>query len=106
MDAIVSLMYQSSTLLGTIIFVGALAYLGTAGISPSNVPLRRIVGYLSGGLMVVVGVFSLYFGANKLLILLYNRIYDFDIFHLEWTFLGLVAIIVGMLLVRQAFRRM
>ncbi|MGH2505450.1 MAG: hypothetical protein ACRDID_23310 [Ktedonobacterales bacterium] len=99
-------MYQSSTLLETTIFVGVLAYIGTAAISPSNIALRRLVGYLAGGLMVVVGVFSFYFGAAKLLTLLFAHIYTFDAFHIEWAFLGAVAIVVGMLLVRQAFRRM
>lgn len=106
MDTITAFMYQSSTLLGTIIFVGALAYIGTAAISPSNIVLRRIVGYLAGGILVIVGVFSFYFGASKLLILLFNHIYLFDSFRIEWTFLGAIAIIVGLLLVRQAFRRM
>jgi uncharacterized membrane protein len=68
--------------------------------------LRRLIGYLSGGLLVIVGVFSFYFGASKLLILLFNHIYLFDSFRIEWAFLGAIAIIVGMLLVRQSFRRM
>ncbi|MDE3228328.1 MAG: hypothetical protein KGO05_00480 [Chloroflexota bacterium] len=107
MDAIFSVMYQSSTLLGTFIFVGVLAYLGTAAISPGNVALRRFVGYCSGTLMVIVGVVSLYFGGERLLTLLFAQLYtSLDFYHVEWTFLGIVAIIVGLLMVRQAYRRM
>lgn len=106
MDAITSLMYQSSTLIGSIILVGVLAYLGTNAISPSNVILRRMVGYLAGAAMVAIGAFSLYFGASYLLTNLFAHIYIMDVNRLEWSFIGGVSIIVGLLLVRQAFRRM
>ena len=106
MDAITSLMYEPSTLVGSIILVGVLAYLGTTAISPSNVVLRRIVGYFTGGIMVIIGVFALYFGASKLLTLLFAHIYIMDVQRLEWSFVGAVALIVGLLLVRQSFRRM
>ncbi len=106
MDAITSLMYQSSTLVGSIILVGVLAYLGTNAISPSFLALRRMVGYLAGGLMVVIGVYSFYFGASKLLTLLFAHIYIMDVYRLEWAFIGAVSIIMGLVLVRQAFRRM
>lgn len=106
MDTITAFMYQGSTLLEAIILVGVLAYIGTAVISPSNFVLRRMVGYLSGGILVIIGVFSFYFGASKLLVLLFNHIYLFDSARIEWTFLGAIAIVVGLLLVRQAFRRM
>ena len=104
MDAITSLMYQNSTLLGSIIVVGVLAYLGSNAISPSNTALRRIVGYLSGSLMVVIGVFGFYFGASSLLTRLFAHIYIMDIQRLEWAFIGAASIIVGLVLVRQAFR--
>lgn len=107
MDTIFSLMYQNSTLVGTFIFVGVLTYLGTAAISPGNVALRRFVGYCSGTLMVIVGVVSLYFGGERLLTLLLAQLYtSFDFYHIEWTFLGIVAIVVGLLMVRQAYHRM
>ncbi len=106
MDAITTLMYQNSTLIGSIILVGALTYIGTNAISPENVTLRRLIGYLTAGLLVVIGVFSFYFGASKELMLLFAHVYQFDIFRLEWTFVGAVAIVVGLLLASQSFRRM
>ena len=106
MDTITSLMYQPSTLLGSIILVGFLAYLGTNVISPSHAAIHRMVGYLTGAIMVVIGVFALYFGASKLLTLLFAQIYILDVNRLEWTFLGAASIFVGLLIVRQSFRRM
>ncbi len=106
MDAITSLMYENTTLIGSIILVGALTYIGTNAISPENVALRRLMGYLTGALLVMIGSFGLYFGASKELMLLYAHVYQFDIFRLEWTFVGIVAIVVGFLLAGQSFRRM
>lgn len=106
MDAITSLMYESSTLVGSIILVGALTYLGTNAISPGNIGLRRFVGYLAGALLIIIGCFGFYFGASKELTLLLAHIYQFDAFRLEWMFVGLVAIIVGFMLARQSFRHM
>lgn len=106
MDTITSLMYQNSTLLGAIILVGVLAYLGTNAISPSNIILRHLVGYLTGTIMVVIGAFAFYFGASNLLTRLFAHIYSMDTQRLEWTFVGAVSIVVGLLIVRQSFRRM
>lgn len=60
-----SLMYQPSTLIAAIIVIGALAYIGTIAISPSNIELRRLVGYLTSIALVVIGVGSFFFGASK-----------------------------------------
>jgi hypothetical protein len=106
MDAIDTLMYQNSTLLGAIILVGALAYIGSNVISPTNVALRRLVGYLVGAALLVIGGYSFYFGVSKEWALLFAHIYTFDLFRLEWMFVGLLAIIVGLLLARQSFRGM
>lgn len=106
MEAITSLMYENSTLIGSIILVGALAYIGTNAISPDNIALRRLMGYLTATILVLIGAFSLYFGASKELMLIYAHVYQFDVFRLEWTFVGVVAIIAGLLLARQSLRRM
>ncbi len=106
MDAITSLMYYNSTLLGVIVLVGALSYIGANTISPENVLLRRFVGYLTGSILILIGVLGFYFGAAKEVILIYTHAYTFDLFRLEWTFVGAVAIVIGILLVRQSFRRM
>lgn len=101
-----SLMYQPSTLIAAIIVIGALAYIGTIAISPSNIELRRLVGYLTSIALVVIGVGSFFFGASKEVLLILEKVYDFDVFRIEWMFVGLLAIIVGMLLARQSLRRM
>lgn len=101
-----SLMYQPSTLIGAIIVIAALAYLGTNVISPSNAELRRLVGYLASIALVVIGAGSFVFGASKEVVLLLEKVYDVDTFRIEWMFVGLLAIIVGMLLARQSLRRM
>lgn len=106
MDPITSLMYENSTLVGAIILVGVLAYIGTNVISPSNPGLRRLVAYLCGLAQIIIGGFGFYFGASKEITLLFAQIYTLDIFRLEWTFIGAVAIIVGFVLVFQAYRRM
>jgi hypothetical protein len=106
MDLINSLMYQNSTLLGAIILIGGLAYVGTNVISPSNITTRRIVGYWTGTLLVLIGAYAFYFGASKEFTLVYAHIYLFDRYRLEWMFIGLLALVVGALLVRQSYRRL
>lgn len=105
-DSITSLMYENSTLIGAIIVIAALAYIGTNGISASNPGLRRLVAYLCGLSQLVIGGFGFYFGASKELTLLYAQVYDFDLFRIEWAFVGAVAIIVGFVLFYQARTRM
>ena len=101
-----SLMYQPSTLIGAIIIIAALAYLGTNAISPSHIELRRLVGYLASIALVVIGAGSFFFGASNVVVLLLEKVYAFDPFRIEWMFVGLLAIIVAMLLARQSLRRM
>jgi hypothetical protein len=101
-----SLMYQPSTLIVAIIVIAALAYVGTNAISPSNIALRRLVGYLASIVLVVIGVGSFFFGASKEVVLVLEKVYEFDAFRIEWMFVGLLALIVGMLLARQSLRRM
>lgn len=104
MDTITNLMYQNSTLIGAIILIGALAYLGTNTINPDHMSVRRIVGYLTGSLLVGIGTFSAYFGASKVVALIYAHIYTFDLFRIEWLGIGLLGLIAGFLIVGQAFR--
>lgn len=101
-----SLMYETSTLVGAIILVAALAYVGTNVISPSNIELRRLVGYLSSIALVVIGAGGFLFGASKELTLLLSKVYVFDAFRIEWMFVGALAIAVGLLLARQSLRRL
>lgn len=106
MDLFNSLMYQNSTLIGSIILVAALAYIGTNAISPSNVQLRRFVGYLTSAAMILIGAGGLYFGASKQVALVLAHIYIFDVFRVEWMVVGILSIAVGLLLAYQAQRRM
>ncbi|HEY7974357.1 MAG TPA: hypothetical protein VID72_03375 [Ktedonobacterales bacterium] len=106
MDLFNSLMYQNSTLLGAIILVAALAYIGTNAISPSNVVLRRLVGYLASAALVLIGTVGFYFGASKQIMLVLAHIYTIDLFRIEWMVVGLLAIGVGLLLAHQSLRRM
>jgi hypothetical protein len=106
MDTLNALMYQNSTLLGAIIIVGALAYVGSNVISPTSIVLRRLVGYLVGVVLLLIGGYAFYFGASKEWALLFAHVYTLDLFRLEWMLVGLLAIIVGFLLARQAYRGM
>ncbi len=104
MDTLTTLMYQNSTLIGVIIFVGALAYIGTNTINPEHIAIRRLVGYLTGTILVMIGAFSAYFGGSKLLGLLYAHVYILDVFRVEWLGVGLLALLVGFLIVFQSLR--
>jgi hypothetical protein len=106
LDQITNGMDSDSTLIGAIILVGLLAYIGTNTISPANVRLRRLVAYLSGAALIVLGALGFYFGASRELLLLYAKVYQFDTFRLEWAGVGAAAIIAGFLLMRQAYTRM
>ena len=98
-------MFYNSTVFGAILVVGALAYLGTLAFDPSQPLPRLIAGYLCGTALVLIGAGSFYFGAAFLLPLALSGVYFFDMLHMEWLGLGLVAIIVGALIMRQSFRR-
>jgi hypothetical protein len=106
MDLFNSLMYQNSTLIGSIILVAALAYIGTTAISPSNVTLRRLVGYLASAALILIGAGSFYFGASKQVTLVLAHIYIFDLYRIEWMVVGILSLAVGLLLARQARRGM
>jgi len=99
-------MYQNSTLLGAIILVGALAYIGSNTINPELITIRRIVGYLTGTILLMIGAFSAYFGGSKILGLLYAHVYILDMFRVEWLGVGLLALVVGFLIFAQSFRRL
>lgn len=106
MDLFNSLMYQSSTLLISIIIVAALAYIGTNVISPSNMALRRVVGYVASLALLLIGASGFYFGASKELTLLFAHTYVFDLYRVEWIIVGALSIAVGLFLARQSFRGM
>lgn len=101
-----ALMARQTTLVVVAIFVGVFAYLGANVITPEAALLRRVVGYLTGVPLIFVGLYSIIFGAGPQLTLLELGVYQADVFHLEWVFVGVVASVVGALLVRQAFRRL
>lgn len=106
MDLFNSLMYQNSTLIGSIILVAALAYIGTNVVSASNVALRRLVGYMTSILLVLIGLSAFYFGASKQVTLILAHVYIFDIYRIEWMVVGVLALAVGLLLARQSRRSM
>jgi hypothetical protein len=106
MDLFNSLMYQNSTLIGSIILVAALAYIGTTAISPSNVTLRRLVGYLASAALILIGAGGFYFGASKQVTLILAHVYIPDFYRIEWMVVGFLALAVGLLLARQARRGM
>ncbi len=106
MDKFTSMMYDNSTLIGAIIAIGALAYIGSNGINPTLRWLRKIVAYGCGIVLVALGALAFYFGASKLLIMIYVKDFQFDVFRLEWTAIGALAIAAGFMLVRQAYQHM
>lgn len=106
MDLFNSLMYQNSTLFVSIIIVAALAYIGTNVISPSNRSLRRLVGYVTGFALILIGAGGFYFGASKEVTLVLAHAYVFDLYRVEWIIVGALSIIVGLLLARQSYRGM
>ena len=106
MDLFNSLMYQNSTLIGSIIAVAALAYIGTNVVNPSNVQLRRFVGYLASAALILIGAGGFYFGASKQITLILAHVYIFDLYRIEWMVVGILALAVGLLLANQSLRRM
>lgn len=106
MDKFTSIMYNNSTLIGAIIVIGVLAYIGSNGISPTHLWLRKMVAYLTGIALVALGGLAFYFGASKLLILIYVKDFQFDVFRIEWTAIGALALVAGFMLVGQAYRHM
>jgi hypothetical protein len=106
LDTITTLMYQNSTLIGAIILVGVLVYIGVNGISPRHIRIRRIVAFCIGCALVIIGAFEFYFGASKEWEMLQSHIYQSDTFRLEWALVGVIAFITGILLVRQSHRDM
>ncbi|HEU0027248.1 MAG TPA: hypothetical protein VFQ25_09045 [Ktedonobacterales bacterium] len=105
MDSIFALMSYNSTLIGAIAAVGVLAYLGVLGIDPSHALPRLLTGYICGTALVLLGGLAFYFGAAYVLPLVLTGRYGFDTLHLEWIGVGVIALIVGALTVRQAFLR-
>jgi hypothetical protein len=105
MDVFNTLMQSNSTVFGAIILIGLLAYLGTNVVDPSHAALRRMVGYLSGTSLVLIGVLALYFGGSRELLLYGAHVYTLDTLGVEWVALGAVALIVGAGIVGYSFRR-
>lgn len=106
LDTITGVMYSNSTLIGAVIAIGALAYIGSNGISPTHLWLRRVVAYGAGIALVALGALAFYFGASKLLVLIYVKDFQFDVFRIEWTVIGALSLVAGFLLVRQGYRQM
>ncbi len=100
-----SAMISSTTLFGAILMAGSLVYLGTLAIDPVHPLLRVIVGYICGAALILIGVAGSFYGASFELPLLYEGAYYFDPFHMLWFGLGVVSLVVGALIVRQAFYR-
>jgi hypothetical protein len=98
-------MIDNTTLFGAILVVGVLAYVGSIAFDPSHPLPRLIVGYLCGTALILIGAGSFYFGAAFELPLVTSGVYFFDPLHMEWLGLGLVALFVGAMIVRQAYTR-
>lgn len=98
-------MMYNTTLFGAILAVGVLSYLGTVAFDPTHPLPRLIAGYICGTTLVLIGALGLYYGASFELPLLINGAYFFETLHMEWLGLGLVALIVGVLIMRQAYYR-
>ena len=100
-----NLMFYNSTLFGAILAVGALAYLGAVAFDPTHPLPRLIAGYVCGAALVLIGAGSFYFGAAFELPLAFSGVYFFESLHMEWLGLGLVAMLVGVVIMRQAYLR-
>ncbi len=98
-------MISNTTLFGAILTVGALVYLGALAIDPTHPLLRLIVGYICGAALILIGVAGIYYGGSFELPLLYEGAYFFEPLHMLWFGLGVVALVVGTLIVRQAYYR-
>lgn len=99
------LLGHSSTLFTTILIVGALAYLGAIAFDPTHPAPRIIAGYVCGATTLAIGFVGLYYGASFEAPLALQGAYVFNALRMEWIALGLLAVVVGFLLVRQAIRR-
>lgn len=105
MDTIFTRMNYNSTLVGAIAAVGVLAYLGVLAIDPSHPLPRLLTGYICGAALILLGGLALSFGLEYELPLVIAGNYNFDTLHTEWFGLGVTAMAVGVLAVRQAFLR-
>ena len=100
-----SFMLSNSTLFLTIIAVGGLVYLGTVAFDPTHPTPRVISGYVCGSALTLIGAISLAVVIQFYLPLLLQGVSLFEVLHMEWLGLGLMAFIVGIVIVRQAYRR-
>lgn len=98
-------MTYSSTLFGAILAVGVLSFLGTVAFDPMHPAPRVIAGYVCGAALILIGAFGMYYGASYELPLVLQGAYVFETFHMEWLGLGLISIVVGALILRQAYLR-
>lgn len=106
MENLSAAMSSDATLFGAIMVVGALAYLGALAFDPSYALARLIAGYLCGAALVVIGAGALYYGLAYEAPLIFIGVYQLDAMRMEWIGVGALALIAGVLVVRQAFRRM
>lgn len=98
-------LFSTSSLFLAVIAVGGLTYLGTVAFDPTHPMPRLIAGYVCGWALTLLGVGGLLFAAQFELPLLLQGLYYIDAFHLEWLGIGFLALIVGIVLIRQAYRR-
>lgn len=106
MENISAAMSNNSTLFGAIMLVGALAYLGALAFDPTYALARLIAGYLCGAALVLIGAGALYYGLAYEAPLIFIGAYQLDPMRMQWIGVGILALIAGALVVRQAFRRM
>jgi|SRR5579859_1448563 len=100
-----NVMYNNSTLFGAILAIGVLAYLGALAFDPAHPLPRLIAGYVCGAALVLIGAGSFYFGAAFELPLAFSGVYFFESLHMEWLGLGVLAMLIGVVIMRQAYLR-
>ncbi len=100
-----NLMLDNSALLGAVLVVGALSYIGALAFDPAYQAPRVIAGYVCGAALLLIGAAGMYYGASFELPLVLQGAYFFEASHMEWLGLGLISTVVGALLIRQAYLR-
>lgn len=98
-------MFSNSSLVLAIIAVGGLTYLGTVAFDPTHPTPRLVAGYVCGWALTLIGAGGLLFAAQFELPLLLQGLYVTDAIHMEWLAIGILALFVGAVIVRQAYRR-
>ena len=99
------LMQSETTLLACIVLFGLLAFCCYAVNSVASAPMRRGVNYTVGTALTLLGVLWADYGAKLLFTDVAVGLERIDIFAIEWLLVGLMALLMAALVLRQALRR-